>query len=409
MPDMDDMLTPLVNRDLIDMIRQANDRKKLLEILGHGTKRSIGRLNPEATPLSLRRLSEITLYEPSELVLSARAGTPIVEIERAVKSYNQQLPFEYLDFSRIFGTEPGWGTVGSLFATNFSGSRRILKGSARDHLLGVKAVNGRGELFKSGGRVMKNVAGYDLAKFMANSWGTLAVMTDVTMKLLPAPADECTLFMYGLQEDIALEALRAAVATPYEVSGAVYLNRDHAHPCLEGVSYVRDKSVTAMRLESTSKSIAYRSERIRDLLSAFGDIYYIDRPESQLFWQNMRQLIFLSAAEDAIWRISTTPRNAYQSARQIKKLVDAKVSYDWAGGLLWVTTRGVSDMGSSDIRRIVAEAGGFATLIRPGPEASPHVSPFHPLDPAHMKLTKGIKEMFDPNGVLNPGRMYDGI
>ncbi|GJM02919.1 MAG: 2-hydroxy-acid oxidase [Rhodomicrobium sp.] len=406
---MEDMLTPLVNRDLKEMILEANNKKTNLEILGHGTKRTIGRINSDATPLSLRRLSEITLYEPSELVLSARAGTPIVEIERALKSYNQQLPFEYLDFSRVFGTEPGWGTIGSIFATNFSGSRRILKGSARDHLLGVNAINGRGEEFKSGGRVMKNVAGYDLAKFMANSWGTLGVMTDVTMKLLPAPVDECTLFMYGLGEDIALEALRAAVATPYEISGAVYLNQEHAHSCLEGVTYVRDKSVTAMRLENTSKSIAYRSERIRDLLSAFGDIYYIDQPESQIFWQNMRQLMFLSEPEDAIWRISTTPRKAYQSARQIKKLVDAKVSYDWAGGLLWVTTRGVSDMGSSDIRRIVAEAGGFATLIRPGAGASSDVSPFHPLDPSHMKLTKGIKDMFDPNGVLNPGRMYDGI
>jgi glycolate oxidase FAD binding subunit len=164
-----------------------------------------------------------------------------------------------------------------------------------------------------------------------------------------------------------------------------------------------------MRLENTSKSIAYRSERIRDLLSAFGDIYYIDRPESQLFWQNMRQLMFLSEDEDAIWRISTTPRRAYQSARQIKKLVDAKVSYDWAGGLLWVTTRGVSDMGSSDIRRVIAEAGGFATLIRRGAGASDDVSPFHPLDPSHMKLTKGVKGMFDPNHILNPGRMYEGI
>lgn len=406
---MEDMLTPLVNRDLREMITEANEKGSRLEILGHGTKRLIGRKAEDAVPLTLRRLSEITLYEPSELVLSARAGTPIIEIERALKGYNQQLPFEYLDFSRLFGTEPGWGTIGSVFATNFSGSRRLLKGSARDHLIGVRAINGRGESFKSGGRVMKNVAGLDLCKFMANSWGTLAVMTDVTMKLLPEPPAECTLFMYGLTEDIALEALRNAVATPYEVSGAVHLSKEHAFPCLDGVTYVRDKAVTAMRLENTPKSIAYRSERIRDLLSAFGDIYYIDQPESQLFWQNMRQLQFISNDEDAVWRISTTPRNAYQSARQIKKLVDANVSYDWAGGLLWVTARGVSDMGASDIRRVVAQAGGYANLIRAGVGASPEVSPFHPLDPAHMALTKGVKSLFDPNQVLNPGRMYDGV
>ncbi len=406
---MQDMLTPLVDSEIKDMILEANDQNKKLEILGHGTKRSIGHIAPDSVPVSMRRLSEIRLYEPAELVISARAGTPIVEIERAIKAYDQQLPFEYLDFSHIFGTEQGWGTIASLFTTNFSGSRRILKGSARDHLIGVEAVNGRGELFKSGGRVMKNVAGYDLTKFMANSWGTLAVLTNVTMKLIPKAPTECTLFIYGLSEDIALEALRTAVSTPYEISGATHLSRTHAFPCLEGVSYVRDKSVTAIRIENTAKSIDYRSEKIKDLLSAFGDIYYIDEQESRLFWENMRQLIFLTGHNDAIWRISTSPHLAYHSAVKIKKLVDCDVSYDWAGGLLWVTTRGVFDMGSSDIRRIVAHAGGHATLIRPSLEAVHHVSPFHPLDPAHMKLSKNIKGTFDPNGVLNPERMYEGI
>lgn len=406
---MEDMLTPLVNRDLRDMIIEANDKGTKLEILGHGTKRSIGRIHPEAVPLTMRRLSEITLYEPTELVLSARAGTPLVEIERIIRSHNQQLPFEYLDFSLLFGTDPGWGTIASLFMTNFSGSRRILMGSARDHLLGVKAVNGRGERFKSGGRVMKNVAGYDLTKFMANSWGTLAVMTEVTVKLLPMPPSECTLFMYGLSEDIALQALASAAATPYEISGAAHLAVDHAYAALEGVSYVRDKALTAIRLENTPKSIRYRSEKIKDLLSAFGDIYFIDEPESRLFWQNMRKLTFLSQHDEAIWRVSITPDEAYRAAQQIKKLIDADVSYDWAGGLLWVTTRGVADMGSSDIRRIVAQAGGHATLIRPSRNSAHFVSPFHPLDPAHMSLSKNIKTLFDPNGVLNPNRMYDGI
>ena len=406
---MQDMLSPLVNQDLKDMILEANDKGTKLEILGHGTKRSIGKLAPDSVPLSLRRLTEITLYEPSELVLSARAGTPIAEIERTIKANNQQLPFEYLDFSKIFGTDPGWGTIGALFATNFSGSRRLLKGSARDHLIGVQAINGRGETFKSGGIVMKNVAGYDLTKFMANSWGTLAVMTDVTVKLLPQAPSECTLFMYGLAEDIALEALRTSVATPYEVSGAAHLSRPHAFSCLEGVSYVRDKSLTAIRLENTPKSIEYRSEKIKDLLSAFGDLYYIDEPESRLFWQNMRQLEFLTQHDDAIWRISTVPHLAYETASKIKKLIDADVSYDWAGGLLWVTTRGVADMGSSDIRRIVAQAGGHATLIRPNAQAQQLVNHFHPLDPSHMNLSKGIKQMFDPNSVLNYERMYEGI
>lgn len=406
---MQDMLTPLVDRDLKDIILDAKDKGTSLEILGHGTKRMIGRYSEKNVPLTMRRFSEVTLYEPSELVISARAGTPIAEVERELKSYDQHLPFEHLDFSKLFETEPGYGTIGSLFATNFSGSRRLLKGSARDHLIGVKAINGRGESFSSGGRVMKNVAGYDLTKLMANSWGTLAVMTEVTIKLLPTPPSECTLFLYGLEEDIALEALRSAIATPFEISGAVHLNKNHAFSCLDGVTYVQDKAVTAIRLENTPKSLAYRSEKIRELLSAFGELFYIDEPESKLFWQNMRQLAFLANREDAIWRVSTSPHRAFQSARQIKKLVDSQISYDWGGGLLWISTRGVADMGSSDIRRIIAQAGGHATLIYPGEDATQPVSPFHPLDPAHMQLTKGLKTMFDPAGVLNPGRMYDGV
>ena len=406
---MQDMLTPLMGRDLQDIIREANDKGTKLDILGHGTKRNIGTIDDEAIPVTMRRFTEITLYEPSELVISARAGTPLVEIERVIRSHNQQLPFEYLDFSHLFGTDPELGTIAALFATNFSGSRRLVAGSARDHLLGVRAINGRGETFASGGRVMKNVAGYDLAKFMANSWGTLAVMTDVTLKLLPKPASECTLFIYGLGGDIALEALRSAVATPYEISGAVHLSQTHAPPCLENVSYVRDKSVTAIRLENTPKSLSYRSDKIKDLLSAFGDIYFIEEPESRQFWQNMRRLLFLSNKEDAIWRISITPQEAFRAAQQIMKLIDADVSYDWAGGLLWVTTRGVADMGSSDIRRIVALAGGHATLIRPTNNPAQFVSPFHPLDPAHMKLSEQLKNQFDPKRVLNPNRMYHGI
>ena len=406
---MQDMLTPLVDRDLKDMILDAKDKGNSLEILGHGTKRMIGRYSEKNIPLTMRRFSEVTLYEPSELVISARAGTPLIEIERTIRSHNQQLPFEYIDFSHLFGTAPELGTIAALFATNFSGARRLIAGSARDHLLGVRAINGRGELFSSGGRVMKNVAGYDLAKFMSNSWGTLAVMTDVTFKLLPRPPSECTLFIYGLGGDLAIEALRSAVATPYEVSGAVHLSPAHAPPCLEGVSYVRDKSVTAIRLENTPKSLTYRSEKIKDLLSAFGDIYFIDEPESRQFWQNMRRLLFLSNKDDAIWRISITPQEAFRSAQQIMKLIDADVSYDWAGGLLWVTTRGVADMGSSDIRRIVALAGGHASLIRSSSNAAQFVSPFHPLDPAHMKLSARLKDQFDPKRVLNPNRMYHGI
>ena len=406
---MENMLTPLVGRDLKEIILDANDKGKKLEILGHGSKRDIGTIEDDAVPVTMRRFTEITLYEPSELVLSARAGTPLAEIERTIRGHNQQLAFEYLDFSHLFGTDPKLGTIASLFATNFSGSRRLVAGSARDHLLGVKAINGRGETFSSGGRVMKNVAGYDLTKFMANSWGTLAVMTDVTLKLQPKPPSECTLFIYGLGGDIALEALRAAVGTPYEICGAVHLTQAHAPHCLEGVSYVRDKSVTALRLENTPKSLTYRSEKIKDLLSAFGDIYFVEEPESHQFWQNMRRLLFLSHNDDAIWRVSISPSEAFQAAQKITKLIDADVSYDWAGGLMWVTARGVADMGSSDIRRIVALAGGHATLIRPSATAATFVSPFHQLDPACMKLCDKLKLQFDPNRVLNPNRMYHGI
>jgi glycolate oxidase FAD binding subunit len=191
--------TPATAEETLNIVRWAAGEETPLEIVGHGSKRGIGRPSQAEHVLDLSQLSGVTLYEPEELVLSARAGTPLAEIEALLERHNQQLAFEPMDYGPLLGGEPGRGTIGGVLGANLSGPRRIKAGAARDHVLGVNAVSGRGEAFKSGGRVVKNVTGYDLSKGLAGSWGTLAVVTDVTFKVLPAAETERTLVPWPRQ------------------------------------------------------------------------------------------------------------------------------------------------------------------------------------------------------------------
>jgi len=187
---MTDLLKPRDAKDVEAAVAWALAEVKTLEIVGHGSKRGIGRAAQWDLSLDLSDLSGVTLYEPEELVLSARAGTPLAEIETLLAAHNQELAFEPMDYGPVFGAPAGCGTIGGTIAANLSGPRRIKAGAARDHFLGVSAVSGRAETFKSGGRVVKNVTGYDLCKVLAGSHGTLAVMTDVTVKVLPRAETE---------------------------------------------------------------------------------------------------------------------------------------------------------------------------------------------------------------------------
>ncbi len=395
--------------ELAYLVAEAADTRNAIEVMGRGTKREIGRPGQGGSIVSTEALSGISLYEPSELVLVAQAGTPLAQIEQLLAENDQELPFEPVDLGVLFGFDPGQGTFGGVFAANLSGSRRILRGSARDHLLGATAVNGRGEIIKSGGRVMKNVTGYDLARSLCGSWGTLAIMTEVAVKVLPAQRDVRTIICLGLTDHTAIEALCIAHGTPFEVSGSVHIHADLAKRFSDEAIVSQNAPVTAIRLENFSASVRYRANRLRQMLLPYAPALELDTEQSRFFWHEVRTLQPFRRSGLPLWRISTTPSDAAKLIGAIARKIEVKPLYDWSGGLIWLETPPLTDAGAVEIRRTLAEIGGHATLVRAEAEARAVIDVFQPLDPPLMALTANLKRAFDPVGILNPGRMYEGL
>ncbi len=403
---MNDIMRPATEWELKSMMAALAERGVPVEILGAGSKRGVGR--PVGAPVALTTgaMRGISLYEPAELVMSARAGTPLAQIEVELAARGQMLPFEPIDLGPALGGDAGVQTIGAVFAANLSGARRIAAGAARDYLLGVRGVNGRAEIFKSGGRVMKNVTGFDVARGLAGSWGTLAVLSEVTFKVLPLPDDVATLVYPDLTDDLAIELMSASLGQPYEVSGTVHLTPALAarlrHKGLAGET----RSLTAIRLENFTRSISYRKEKLKDLLSAYGAPLELDLEASLAFWGEMRQLSFFPPNGTHLWRISTTPSVAASLVAAVRRHMRLEAFYDWSGGLVWLETPASADAGSADVRRAVATHGGHATLIRADEAVRRAVEVFQPLVPAVDRITRGLKAAFDPMNLLNPGRMY---
>ena len=277
----------------------------------------------------------MTLYEPEELVLSARAGTPIAEIEALVAGKGQELAFEPMDYGPVLGGPAASGSLGGVLAANLAGPRRIKAGAARDHFLGFSAVSGRGETFKSGGRVVKNVTGYDLCKVLAGSYGTLAAMTDVTIKVLPKAETEATLMVLGLDDAAAMRAMAQAMGSSCDVSGAAHL------PLAAAVRLTNaGKPVTAFRLEGFAPSVAHRKQALEALMLPLGTLVARDQEGSREFWRGVRDVMPFAAdtasGERPLWRISTAPTKGAQLAAAIAAQADAELFYDWAGGLIWL-------------------------------------------------------------------------
>lgn len=406
---MNDTLRPAAEWELQGIIKNCADRHLPIEVVGAGTKRAIGRPLQPGVVVATSSLRGIPLYEPGELVMSARAGTSLTQVESELAARGQMLAFEPVDLGPVTGGGTGAQTIGGVFAANLSGSRRIMSGAARDHLLGIRGVNGRGEIFKSGGRVMKNVTGYDLARGLAGSWGTLAVLTELTFKVLPWPETSVTLVWQGLPEDIAVELLTSAVGTPFEVSGAAHLSEALAGRLQLTALRSLGKSLTLLRIENFASAVAYRTEALRSALKVFGPALVVDNHESVQLWNELRRLSVFPFGPTCLWRLSTTPTKAPALVASIRRHMSAEAFYDWAGGLVWLEIAASADAGASDIRRAIAIHGGHATLIRAEPSVRAAIDVFQPLSPANERLTRGLKMAFDPHGLLNPGRMYANL
>jgi glycolate dehydrogenase FAD-binding subunit len=406
---LSDLQKPAADWELQFMIAGCAEKKLPIEVVGAGSKRAIGRPMDSAITITTASLRGITLYEPSELVMTARAGTPVSHVEAELAAHGQMLAFEPIDVAPAVGGVHGSQTIGAVFATNLSGARRILAGAARDHLLGVKGVNGRAEMFQAGGRVMKNVTGYDVARGLTGSWGTLAILTEVTFKVVPWPETAATIVYLGLPDNIAVELLSAAMVLPVEVSGAVHLQASVAarlgHGGLKGVG----KAITALRIENFQTAVAGRKLKLQEALKVYGKALELDHRESLEFWGELRRLSVMPNRQTLLWRISTKPTTAPKLVAAIKRYMPAEAFYDWAGGLIWLEVPATADAGTAEIRRATAIHGGHATLIRAEPSVRGAVEVFQPLNPPLERLTRDLKRAFDPAGILNPGRMYAGV
>ena len=396
------------NRDqVVEAVAWAAAEEQPLEIIGCGSKRGLGRPVQAANSLDLSGLSGITLYEPEELVLSARAGTKLSQIEAALEEQNQMLAFEPANLAPLLGDEAGEASIGGVLACNLSGPRRIKAGAARDHFLGVESASGRGELFKSGGRVVKNVTGYDLCKLLCGSYGTLAVMTDVTVKVLPRPEKTYSVLLLGLDDATAVQAMSRALGSPHEVSGAAHLPAGLAAG--SAVSYVAEAggAVTALRLEGPGPSVEYRCAALRRELADLGATEELHSQNSLALWKELRDLRpLLAPAERAVWRISVAPSDGPEVVAEIGQ---GEAFYDWGGGLVWLALSAEGDAGAGRVRDVLRPKGGHATLVRAPLEVRAAEPVFQPQDPAMAALSARVKDGFDPRRVLNPGRMYAGL
>jgi glycolate oxidase FAD binding subunit len=408
---MSEPLRPRDPKQVEDAICWALAQGKTLEVIGHGSKRAIGRAAQWDATLDLSALKGVTLYEPEELVLSAKAGTPLHEIEALVAEKRQELAFEPMDYGPLLGGAAGAATIGGVIASNLSGPRRIKSGAARDHFLGFSAVSGRGETFKSGGRVVKNVTGYDLCKLIAGSWGTLAAMTDVTIKTLPRAETEQTILVLGGDAAAASKVMASAMGSYGDVSAAAHLPVTIAADVAETVS--AGSAVTALRLEGVTPSVAQRKSLLESLLAPFGALASLDEALSRALWRAIRDVAPFAAKGRMggadIWRISTAPARGAEIGRALADKAGAEILYDWAGGLVWVALPRSDDAQAPLVHAAVAAAGGHATLIRAPAAVRAKVDVFAPEPAPLAALTQRIRKGFDPHGVLNPGRMWAGV
>jgi glycolate oxidase FAD binding subunit len=387
-----------------EIIAWAATKGEGLEILAGGSKQGLGR--PERPPhqLAMSRMRGVTDYEPSELRLTALAATPMSEIEQQLQAAGQMLAFEPCHWAAVLGGN-GAPTLGGVIACNICGPRRVRAGAARDHFLGFSAINGRGEIWKAGGKVVKNVTGYDMCKLQCGAFGTLSLLTEITVKVMPKPEAACSLIFPALTDAAAIVLLAAALNSPYEVSAAAHLPAAVARRC----GYAN--AVTVLRLEGPKPSIAFREQALLKLLPG-GE--KLDEQKSLALWHGIGTVRnLLPQAETCLWRICPTPSAAPAMIREISEnFGSAEMFYDWGGGLVWLSlnlAEAGPAGGAAEVRAAVRRAGGHATIIAAPDRVRASASVFD-LEPRPLAaLTQRIKANFDPRFVLNPGRMQEGF
>jgi glycolate oxidase FAD binding subunit len=404
-------------KDVEQAVRAAIASEQPLEIVGHGSKRLIGQPMATNALLDLSALNAVTAYEPNELIITVQAGAPLADVKSLIDSKSQQFAFEPIDTSLLLGTAAQAGTIGGMIGAGLAGPRRIKAGGARDHLLGAHAVSGFGDSFKTGGRVVKNVTGYDLCKLLAGSWGTLAVMTEVTLKVMPRPESERTLVLRGLDDVTANRAMTAALGSPFDVSGAAHVPNS-AFPAAGGLDDLGSdlgsprQALTLLRLEGITASVAHRAAALAKLLSPFGTAEIVEDAASAAAWISVRDAAPFAASGALgawpVWRIVCPPAAGGVLGERLSRDTGGDVIYDWGGGLIWAALPPKPDAQAALVRARVDAVGGHATLIRASEQVRRNVDVFHPQAAGLAALSERVRTSFDPKNILNRGRMIRG-
>ena len=400
-----DILRPETPQHVQEAIRDAAGP---MTIEGGGGLSGFGRPNQAEQTLKLDALTGVIEYSPSELYVTFRAGTTLADARAALAEKKQRLPFDPPDLTGLYG-KSGPATIGGVVAAGLSGPPRVAIGAIRDYLIGIHFVDGSGQAMHGGGRVMKNVTGYDLCKLTAGAFGSLGAITDATFKVLPIAPVEITLALIGLDDVAGQAALSAAFRSPFEPMAACHLPGSIAAAMPSAPS---NDSVTAFKLEGFAESLAYRKQAVLAHLPASAEIIELENDASQALWAAIRDVApFAGQADNPLWRISTAPTEAPGLVSNLKAILGGEAFYDWACGLIWFSLPpgNIEDAGQAILRAALATAGGHATLVRAPESIRAAIDVFEPLASPLHRITQGLKAEFDPRGLLNPGRMYAGI
>ena len=393
------ILAPTNIEEVQQCIQAAISRQESLEVVGCATKHQYGLPVQARQRLTLARMNQVLDYQPHELILVVQPGAPLAEVRKTLSDSGQTLAFD----------PPAWGqdaTIGGTIGANLSGPGRIKGGAARDHLLGFHAVTGRGDIIRGGGRVVKNVTGYDLSKAMTGSFGTLAVMTELVLKVLPAPEMERTVVVPGLDEQAAMRLMLDAARSPHDPSALAHLLPGVQIPEVVRELATQDTGLTLIRVEGPEPSVMHRSEAMQQLTDH--QVAYLTESDSSKLWENLRELRPLPVNETVnLWRISIPPALATQLWKELRILGAEQGFMDWGGGLVWALLP--TARRGTRLHQVAREAGGHARLVRFGRGEHTGEQVFSPLDSVKATLHKNLKLAFDPTGVLNPGRMYPEI
>ena len=413
--DSDSIEYPQNEREVSNFIKKFYKSNVPVELIGSGSKRKIGKPLQCSKTLSLSKLNGIIEYLPEELYIKVKACTPIKQIEEELKKNRQQLAFEPIDFGYLFNGKSDCGTAAGQVACNISGPRRFKAGSIRDHVLGFRGVNGKGEIIKSGGNVVKNVTGYDLSKLICGSYGTLVALTEITFKVLPSPEESKTLVIHNQKIESASFLLEQAISSSNDVSGATFLPKEpKVSGCVMDIEKTfklndlrHEGSLTAIRIEGSKNSVDQRVQNlVKELNIENFNISILGTYQSEIFWHKVKNLDFFSSSKNSIFRIVIPQSECVQLVYQFTNKF--KYFLDWGGALIWVEAFELSEEMFDSVRKKVIKHGGYVTMIK-NSSYLPYVEDVFTINRDRFNISQNIKKSFDPKRILNPGKMYMGI